>query len=416
MKNDPHLSRENFAAQWQLPWHLINTVLDGKSSIDLTLLSVEDKESADLFLQSYGYDLNSPDEQKRVHAIFIEAFQFIEKVLIPKEWKKGLRPPNRLSSCKDFRQILIWASLAKGIHSKEVRVLQLWSCAILKLMHTISHLDDPDRIRHISKAREQIISRMQKKLFRNSEEITCFGNQEDHVPLIQLDWKMQKERESILLKLLHKPANVAETVYDHIGVRFITSNQADTLRLLALLKQNYIIDFANLHPTRTRNSLVDSEHFKKNIAGIRDKVVQGKMSVEEARLKITDLDSFPIKQTKENPHSSKKFRSIQLTCRQRVQIHHPETELIARMMQAAEDANISKNEKNQCENILRFIAEQSQITNSNCKSIFFPFEVQIIDQKTYQQTQQGDASHGRYKASQIRAARKRIMGKILDLK
>jgi uncharacterized protein (TIGR04562 family) len=46
---------------------------------------------------------------------------------------------------------------------------------------------------------------------------------------------------------------------------------------------------------------------------------------------------------------------------------------------------------------------------------FFPFEIQIMDQKSYTQNNQGAAAHGRYKSSQLRAARRRVLGEILNL-
>jgi uncharacterized protein (TIGR04562 family) len=44
---------------------------------------------------------------------------------------------------------------------------------------------------------------------------------------------------------------------------------------------------------------------------------------------------------------------------------------------------------------------------------FFPFEIQIMDIATYIHNQFGDAAHDRYKRSQIRAVRRRILGNLL---
>ncbi|MDD9951240.1 MAG: TIGR04552 family protein [Zetaproteobacteria bacterium] len=415
MKTDTHNPSELFAEQWKVPWHLMDVVLGGKSSIDLNSFHVHDKASADLFLKSYGYNLDLAEDQKSCHSLFIEAIHFMESVLMPKEWRSGNRPPHRFIHCKDLRQLLIWASMSQGVRSKEHKHLQLWSCATLKLMHTISHLDNPERTSHLKEAREQILSRFQPSLFRDTEENLCFGSPENHVVLMQLDWKMHKERNSILLKLLHKPANVAETIFDHIGVRFVTHTQADTIQLLSLLRQNHIIDFANLHPTRTRNTLIKVEHFQKNISQITQKVSGGKMSVEEGRSKIVELHLFPEHHTKQNPHSSKKFRSIQLTCRQRVLFQRPEKDLYARMTKAVTDSTLATQDKKRMHQAIKFLTAQLEDGCMQQDSIFFPFEVQIIDGQTFRQTQTGEACHDKYKAAQIRTARKRILGKILDI-
>ena len=56
---------------------------------------------------------------------------------------------------------------------------------------------------------------------------------------------------------------------------------------------------------------------------------------------------------------------------------------------------------------------ESDKLNSNRYIGFFPFEIQIIDQDTYQQNQLGSANHDRYKQSQIRSARRRALGAVL---
>ena len=45
---------------------------------------------------------------------------------------------------------------------------------------------------------------------------------------------------------------------------------------------------------------------------------------------------------------------------------------------------------------------------------FFPFEVQILDATSHQHAQSGEANHDRYKSSQIRAARKRVLSQVLE--
>ena len=46
---------------------------------------------------------------------------------------------------------------------------------------------------------------------------------------------------------------------------------------------------------------------------------------------------------------------------------------------------------------------------------FFPFEVQVMDLKAWETNSTGKASHGKYKKSQVRAARRRVLNEILPL-
>ena len=44
---------------------------------------------------------------------------------------------------------------------------------------------------------------------------------------------------------------------------------------------------------------------------------------------------------------------------------------------------------------------------------FYPFEVQIIDLKNYEEAENGRASHSSYKAAQAQMAMKRVLGQLL---
>jgi uncharacterized protein (TIGR04562 family) len=43
---------------------------------------------------------------------------------------------------------------------------------------------------------------------------------------------------------------------------------------------------------------------------------------------------------------------------------------------------------------------------------FFPFEIQIFDETSFKDTQKGQSSHERYKESQIKAARRRVLAPV----
>ena len=46
---------------------------------------------------------------------------------------------------------------------------------------------------------------------------------------------------------------------------------------------------------------------------------------------------------------------------------------------------------------------------------FFPFEIQIMDKKSWEVSTVGKASHLRYKKSQLKAARRRVLNEVLPL-
>ena len=46
---------------------------------------------------------------------------------------------------------------------------------------------------------------------------------------------------------------------------------------------------------------------------------------------------------------------------------------------------------------------------------FYPLEIQIMDLKSYEDSKFGPSSHEKYKANQLEAARRRILGPLLAL-
>ena len=87
---------------------------------------------------------------------------------------KGYHPPEELIKAHDARTILLMASDV----SEENYEKRVWACALLRVMHTITHIDGGNRFVEIEKARSQIIDRYSKHLFRNENQDLCFGTKE----------------------------------------------------------------------------------------------------------------------------------------------------------------------------------------------------------------------------------------------
>ena len=406
------------ARQWSFPWPIMDVLIGGKSPIDLEKLSLTSDADARHFLKSYGYDPDRPDDAQRLHEIFIEATNFIECQLMPREWAQGNKPPEALISHHSASDLLLWASgkNSEPQDSKILHRLQIWSCAVLRVMHTIAHIDDLQRLNKIDGAKAQIMGRFQKALFRDKDGKLLFGNKVQHIELEKFEWKTSKTRTSMILKLLHKPANVAETIYDLLGVRIITKKLSDSMIAVKFLRQFYLVDFANIHPSRSRNNLIDTLQFHAHVETLRQMLISKKISPDGFREMLLYMNTPVTPRKSSNPHSSKQYRSIQLTCRQRVRYPDP---------------NLTWNDKlrnylstNQCspwkEGILREILELTEGWN-HCGengreiSVFFPFEVQILDKEAAMSGEKGEASHQVYKKAQIRSARRRILGKVLGI-
>lgn len=403
------------ADMWKLPWPVLDVLIGGQSSIDMPEMRVPTMEEASAFIKAYGYDTADPGDQRMMHGVLIEALSLIEKKLLtPKEWNRGIRPPEEIIFCDDPRQLLVWAS---GQDPTD-RLRRAWACAVLRVMHTIAHIEGVNRLLDVETAREQIFARFQPYVFRDESRRLWIGDQTTKVELSHVEWKEFKSRNSIILKLLHKRDNVAETIFDFIGVRIVTKRLADVMMVVKFLRQFHMVVFPNAFPSRARNNLIDVKRFRTQLETLRDMLTAGSISPEEFDTMVGRLTAaIPQEQVAPtNPHSAASYRSIQLTGRQLIKLRNPEFGWLDKLKSAAIDTGGMPKETARVLAELRFLVDGWHAVKTNQEiSAFFPFEVQILDQESHAQALIGDANHDRYKTSQIRAARKRVLSRVLEL-
>ncbi|RZA24998.1 MAG: TIGR04552 family protein [Proteobacteria bacterium] len=397
---------ENLAHLWSFNWGAMEVLIGGKSSIDLTELEIRDRTDATEFLRYYGYDPENPVDAKKMHSVICESWNFIEKYLMPAEWSAGRRPPDDLLMADDARDILLAASDRRA----EGALRQAWACAVLRVMHTLAHIDGVAKFADVEAARTQIMNRFLKYIFRNTDGQLCFGSREISVQLDRIEWKLRKSRESILLKLLHKKANVAETIYDLLGMRIITKNLSDVMVVVKFLREFHMVSFPNCNPSRARNSLIDVEGFKHNVDMLREMLEEGRIQPHEFTNILLGLTKPISLGNHANPHSAKDYRAVQLTCRQLIRYPNPNLQWQEKMSRYVGDARGTELMQKVCQEILL-------LSNTDEKMIegFFPFELQVMDEESAASNAIGDASHDRYKQSQVKAARRRVLHRVLTL-
>ena len=447
MKVTEHWSpgnRSPLLETWRFSWPIFDVLIGGQSSIDLQELQIKNIQNATEFLCNYGYDPRLDRDLRKMQAVFVEAVALISRLLLTdRDRRRGVVLPNAFQRCQDPRELLLWAS--DETSPNEVR--QAWACAILRVMHTIAHIEGVTRYASLEDARRQIMTRFEQRIFRPSQSTPedgrlWLGRDERRVPLELVEWKYQKTRTSIILKLLHKKDNVAETLYDLIGVRLIVPTKSDAMLALKYLQELDIIMFSNCYPARSRNTLVDPKEFKKQLGALRKRFGKGELtSAEFEQLRIS-IASKPGPNQSANPHSSRAYRSIQLTCRQLIRVADPRLGLMQKInryhsqnganqsIKSGDDHRIDTYRQMHERNANHPSSEQygstlAELSNlmANWHSLqedmelttFYPFEVQILDREAYSQIKSGAANHDRYKKSQVRSARKRVLGRVLKL-
>ncbi len=390
--------RNNFS------WEILRFILDGLSPIDLPALAVMDREEAHQFLLHYGYDLEDDEDRDVAWRIHIEAVAFIKRYFCPEGDGSGeaLVLPVEIERPTDLRDLLVWASDRNGSER------QAWSCALLRVMHTISHVNNTLRSEFFPEIKRQILDRFKQHVHQDGEGRLSLGRGPLSVPLLDIFYKEEKSRDSLILKLLHKPHNVAEIIHDRLGVKMVTPTRLDALLALRYLRQNHLIMFANVTPGRSRNTLVNLEHFRslyeELTGGFKDLTEEGR---DQRFLHLLQEHSLAgLDSRLENPFTSPDYRSIQFTVQQLVKVENPGYLRARRMRVHLEKYHLGPD----LEGLLRELEGPQEERELR---IFFPLEVQILDEENHRRSQEGAASHTDYKLRQLQAARQRVLGPLL---
>jgi uncharacterized protein (TIGR04562 family) len=408
------MDKLQLADMWKFPWPVMDVLIGGNSSIDLPELKVNTWEEATDFLRCYGYDPEVADDARTLHCVVVEALAFIERKLVtPREWTRGIRPPDDILLCDDVRHLLMWA----GSVTPTDRLKRAWACAVLRVMHTIAHIEGVNRYVSASAARQQIMARFQRFIWRDEQRAMWFGDADHKIRLERVEWKEQKTRNSIILKLLHKKDNVAETIFDYLGIRIVTKRLCDVMMAVKFLRMFHIVSYPNAIPARARNNLIDVQRFRSQVETLRDMLTAGSIAPDEfetmvARLSAEQLDPSAAQN---NPHSSASYRSIQLTGRQLVSIPNEHLTWLDKLNREIVTHELPPVTQTVLREMNNLVSGWHSVHENRQVSAFFPYEVQIMDHESYQQATSGEANHGRYKQSQVRAARKRVLHKVLEL-
>jgi uncharacterized protein (TIGR04562 family) len=300
------------------------------------------------FLSCYGYDWKDISDRQEIENFRLGAIALIsEELLLETE-----NIPKEIRNQADIRLLMLELSVNTDEKKKQ------WICALLRVMHTLAHSHSYLNSRYSSEIREQILNSFTPYVKQTNGKVSI-----GHIALKAFECRPEKTHRSVAMKLLHKPENVAADIFDWIGLRFVTCNKIDVLRVLSFLREKNIVMFANIKPSRTRNTLLDLKRIE----------AASKSGLDFEKIKDL-IEQQPIPNDnlthQENAFSESSYHSVQFTCRQRIKV---------------------------------------KTFDGNRINFFFPYEIQLIDQKSYQRARSGMASHKEYKRRQRLSIRKRIL-------
>ncbi len=383
--------------QWSIGDNVLDVLIGGTSFLDSKegfRNSFTDVESIESFVHAYGYDPQDPIEHAELQGNLQEAIRFIKRYFLSPDNPNGVTVdmPKKMNDLLDIRELLRYASMPNSEY-------RMWACSILKVVHTISHIDRDIRTHYFSEIQKQIFDRFYRFLNRDDHGQLYLGRTKDdelRVDLVEFQVKPKKSRDSILMKLLHKPESVAEELFDRVGIRFITKNRVDAIRVVHFLDQVNVIVAANIKPSRSRNTLVDTKYFREVL----------EHNISKPAVLADLLESVPHPQERaDNPFSSEHYRAIQFTCRQLIKIRNSVADQIRDLKNLSRTMTVEPA-------LASVIDKIDPKTIQKMIRFFYPFEIQVMDQVSHIENEKGRSAHAEYKKAQQNSAMIRVMGQL----
>ncbi len=387
MKSSDTLQPLNFDA--------LDVILENKSAIDSKSFLTEFNNESDVFdfLKGYGINLDDPIESSELYGQFQEAMLFVRRNFLKEGNDEGLdlKIPNEIISITNVAELFKLSSTDKS-------ELGIWAGIILKVVHTLIHIDKDLRQNYFNLIQTQIFDRYYKYLEREGDSL-FLKSKDEKIPLVEFQTKSKKTRESVVIKLLHKKENVAEELFDRIGLRLIAKNKYDCIRVIEFLHKNHVIVPHNIKPSRSHNSLVDIKKFKSSYNELLSS--GGEMTLALLN-KVTDA-AIKEEEIAENEHSSDEYKAIHFTCRQLINYTNP---FYAKF-------DILKNELKEKVDVLKKLEDLDTSSITKDSKFFYPYEIQITDIASHVINTEGESSHNEYKKSQLFSAMNRLFAPLL---
>lgn len=346
------------------------SLIGGRSVLETPRLNLQSRDEAVAYLKAYGYDLDNEMDRERIWAIHSRAVTYIRTQLLydGEDMPEEIFDPKKLSCVAN---LLLWASHRDTSPDS----LRRWSCALLRVMHVISQLQN-DLFNYFGTEIQDEIFRPYRQFLENDPVLgikLVSPTDEEVIPLKKFDVKPFKDSDSSITKLLAKPDEVAFGLMDRIGVRFVTTSLFDVFRVMRFLLFNHVISPAHLIPSQSNNTLYPTQLFLSVMEALPKRSHMTPSELDEMlneRLKNAADRAQYLE--KANAFTSKDYRFVKFITRQMVRVTRPNSE--------------------------------------PSFSFIYPYEVQIIDYDHYVKTLTGPASHAEYKLRQRNRARERVLG------
>ena len=168
----------------------------------------------------------------------------------------------------------------------------------------------------------------------------------------------------------------------------------------------------NIKPSRSRNSIIDLDFFKRQHYDILRMALRNDISEERFYQALNREIKEPTQESDDNIHSHQNYRAIQFTGRHLIKYRNPFANEFMKLRSSAKE--VSQQDE---DNILakQIMGMDHSLITQNVR-FFYPFEVQIVDSETHKNNIEGEAAHEEYKKSQLRSAMQRLFASLIEYK
>lgn len=315
-------------------------MLRGGSVIDWHRLNFSEVSEAEAFVSAQEIDLSVPDERTRAEAVQQQAVEYLRRNF-------DFPIPKPVAGL-DLVGLLMLAS-GKGHR-------QMCACAILKAMHIIHHLEARELLFSLPVSSQEMFFLVEEKVYRVVGGMLASG-----FPILEFIGG-RKHKDSIFTKLLSKTETTAASIYDRLRFRIVTREADDIFPTINYMLR-HIFPFNYVIPGQSTNTLFHFRSYCEQDGQLKDLFTELQLS-PDLEDELTKMD---------NRFSAQSYSVV-----------HFVVDMPVRLPQAIRD---------QAPASVRALGPVS----------FVQTEFQIIDRRTEQQNELGDASHSAYKERQREA-------------
>jgi uncharacterized protein (TIGR04552 family) len=344
---DPSFARLVPVAQMGLmDIEVLRLILRGGSVVDWRRLNFHDREEVDRFLRLSLFDPGDPRDLERLRDIVGKSVAYLRSSF-------RYRVAGAVAEPKEIHDLFLMAS-----GRFEPQRYRRIACIVLKVMHCIHHVEARELLFQAKMAEADFQARVDGRVSTVAKQMLAAG-----LPIVEFQGNM-KTRESLITKVLSKRETLAAQIYDKVRYRIVTRKLEDVLPVLHSLT-HHLFPFNFVVPGQTQNTLIDFRELVEGTPALRKLIPRLEVDLDlerrenKERRRSGDLNTF----------SADGYRVLNFVADIPIRLDP-------------------------------WIQPDADGKFCNGRIAFGLVEIQIMDEATANENEEGEASHDRYKTRQ----------------